>query len=117
MRNGERGDSEATGRRGLGTGAARCLEGAGRPDPQPEEGSVGSFGSVGSWPDGVGLLPPKPRTVSCHVVVVRSEPGERGAITLCLQVRGLAMLRALYGLVMNGAVIDLHAQSQKLITS
>lgn len=50
-------------------------------------------------------------------MVVQSEPGERGAITLCLQVHGLAMLRALYGLVMNGAVIDLHAQSQKLIAS
>jgi len=64
---------------------------------------------------GIVLLPPW--TVSCYIAVVQSELGEPGAVTLCFQVRSLAMLQALYRLVMNGPVIDLYTQSQKLIAS
>ena len=96
----------------------RCTERAGLPDPEPEGGSVCSFGSVRLMDQGsVGVVLLASWTVSCHIVVVQSELGEPGAITLCFQVRGLAMLQALYRLVMNGPVIDLYTQSEKLIAS
>lgn len=62
---------------------------------------------------GVVLLPPW--TVLCRVVVVHSELREPGAVILCFQAHGLAMLQALHGLVMNRAVTDLCTQRQKWI--
>lgn len=130
MWNRERGDREAKGRRELGTGAC-TLPDAGStgvawrerelPGPEAEGGSRGSICSFGSvrvldrGSVGVVLLPPW--TVSCHIVAVRSELRGPGAITLCFQVRGLAMLQALYRLVVNGPVINLYTQSQQLIVS